>query len=272
MSFKIISDLGADIPLNLISSNDVVIINQSVELDGKECVYKHGDSTEMAEFYNDLENAQLCKTRAMNYDEIYAIVSKEAQKNDVLCFSFSQRLSATGGQMQKVCEDLNGKPNEVCYCDTETASLGQGVLVYIAVKCREQGLTLKKTVDYINAVKPRLRCYLVLDKCNNFFKGGRAENVNEAEKGYAVLILPLKNLYKKVANFLTREMAVKFVLNKLEREEAEILFVGHGNNIEEAERVVNACGKGLTSGCAYANAVMGVHSGVNPLMVAYLVK
>ncbi len=272
MSFKIISDLGADIPLNLISSNDVVIINQSVELDGKDYVYKHGDSREMTEFYDSLENVQLCKTRAMNYDEIYAVVSKEAQENDVLCFSFSQRLSATGGQMQKVCEDLNGKPNEVRYCDTETASLGQGVLVYLAVKCREKGMTIEETVEYVNSAKPRLRCYLVLDKSNNFFKGGRAENVREAENGYAVLILPLKDLYKKVATFLTREMAVKFVLNKLAREETEILFVGHGNNVAEAEQFVKGYGKGLESGVTYANAVMGVHSGVNPLMIAYLVK
>ncbi len=272
MSFRIVSDLGADIPLNLMDTNQLYVINQPVTLNDEEKIFEHGNAKDMQSFYNQLANAKTFRTRAMTYEELYKGIAPHAQSGDVLCFSFSARLSATGGQMQKVCNDLDGKPHNVKYFDTQTASLGQGIIVYLAIQCRNNGMSIEQTVDYLTKAMQRLRCYVLLDKDNNFFKGGRADGVAQKSSLYPLLYLPLGDLFKQVATFLTPQMALNFLRKKLTAQPLEMLFVGHGNNVAQAQQIVEEFGHGITSGCAYTNAVMGIHSGKDPIFVAYLTK
>jgi fatty acid-binding protein DegV len=194
-----------------------------------------------------------------------------AKKSDVLCFSFSQKLSATGGQMERVCNDLNGKYGKVYYYNTETATVAQGILVYYALICCKNNKTIEETIFLLDNLKEKLHFYTLLDKDNHFFRGGRCDDLQYKNHIYPLLYLPKGNLYKQVAEFVSVEAGISFIEKKLQKTKNAIVFIGHGNNVDKAYAlakkwqsyapIVDVC---------YANPVMGVHTGKNPILVAYL--
>ena len=102
--FRIISDIGADIPAELKSS--MTIVNQDVNIDGENVIID-SDERSIVEFYKRIDVARTYATRALRLDEIVVVLEREQGKGDILCFSFSQRLSATGAQMEKACNMID---------------------------------------------------------------------------------------------------------------------------------------------------------------------
>lgn len=268
--FRIISDIGADIPAELKSS--MIIINQDVTID-EESVVVDNDESSMVDFYKRIDVANTYATRALRLDEIITLLEREQGKGDILCFSFSQRLSATGSQMEKACNLINGKPNRIVYYDTRTATIGQGIMIYLAQLCNEQGLSIDQTVDYLRKMETKLSFYVILDKSSHFFSGGRAANLSNESLYYPILRLPLGNLYQCTGYALSKRDAVKYVVQKIRKKTIDIIFIGHGSNKQEALHLKNelAC-YANTIGICYANPVMGVHTGDNALLISFLEK
>ena len=268
--FKIISDLGADIPRSL-KTNDLTLINQAVKINGENKIYQLSSDEEMHQCFEDIENASTYATQAMGYQMLYDEIEGVAKNADVLCFSFSQKLSATGGQMQRACNDLNGKYGKVYYYDTQTATVGQGILVYYALLCSKNNKTIEETVALLDQLKEKLHFYVLLDKDNHFFRGGRCDDMQNKNCVYPLLYLPKGDFYKQVAEFLSPSAGLSFIEKKLQKASNSIIFIGHGNNVAQAQAlakkwqtyapIVDVC---------YVNPVMGVHTGKDPILVAYL--
>lgn len=266
--FRIISDIGADIPVELKTS--MTIINQEVTID-EESVFVGNDEHSMMVFYKRIDAASTYATRALRIDEISSVLEMEQGKGDILCFSFSQRLSATGSQMEKACSLLDGKPNRIVYYDTRTATIGQGIMIYLAQCCNKQGLNIDQTVAYLRKMETRLSFYVILDKSSHFFSGGRAANLNNESLYYPILRLPLGELYQCAGYALSKRDAVKYVVNKIRKKNIDVIFIGHGSNKEEALCLRDEmAGSAKTIGVCYANPVMGVHTGDNALLISFL--
>jgi DegV family protein with EDD domain len=272
MNFRIVSDLGADIPNSLINSQ-LTIINQKVWLNGQYQMFDLKKSQSMLDFYKQIRTATDYKTEAMHYEDVYPVIENEAMLGDVLCFSFSQRLSGTGVQIEKACLFLDGKYGKVKYFDTKTATLGQGIIVYHAILCRNEGMDIEQTIVVLNDLLPHLRFFLALDNNNNFIKGGRAgeQLVSNAHIYYPTLYLPIGDLYKKVGNFLSREIQIAFLINYINKYCNNILFIAHGSNIEEVESMTSYLNCNTYCDC-FANPVMGIHTGDNAILIAFLEK
>lgn len=268
--FRIISDIGADIPAELKSS--MTIIDQDVTIDD-ECVLVGKDERSIVDFYKRIDAAKTYATRALRQDEIIDVLKKEQGKGDIMCFSFSQRLSATGSQMEKACNLMNGKPNRIVYYDTLTATIGQGLIIYLAQCCNEQGMTIDQTVTYLKNAETKLSFYVILDKSSHFFSGGRAANLNNESLYYPVLSLPLGNLYQCMGYTLSKQDAIKYIVQKIRNKCIDVMFIGHGSNKQEAFRLKEEfAGYADTIGACYANPVMGVHTGDNALLISFLEK
>lgn len=266
--FRIISDIGADIPAELKSS--MTIVNQDVNIDGENVIID-SDERSIVEFYKRIDVARTYATRALRLDEIVVVLEREQGKGDILCFSFSQRLSATGAQMEKACNMIDGKPNRIVYYDTRTATIGQGLMIYLAQRCNEQGLSIDQTVAYLKKVEEKLSFYVILDKSSHFFSGGRAANLNNESLYYPVLKLPLGELYQCIGYTLSKRDAVKYVVQKIRKKNIDIIFIGHGSNRQEALWLKDElAGYSNTIGVCYANPVMGVHTGDNALLISFL--
>lgn len=268
--FKIISDIGADIPLELRSS--MTIINQDVTIDGESLVVEP-DDTSLMNFYKRIDSATTYATRALRSEEIESVLKREQGEDDILCFSFSQRLSATGAQMEKACRELDGKPNRIVYYDTHTATIGQGIIIYFAMRCRENGFSIDETTEHLRKIEEKLSLYVILDKSTHFFSGGRSANLKNESLYYPVLRLPLGDLYQCTGYALSKSAAVRYVIQKIKKSAAEIVFIGHGSNKQEAFRLREVLSfYADIIGVCFANPVMGVHTGDNALLVAFLTK
>lgn len=268
--FKIISDIGADIPVELKPS--MTIINQDVTINDERIVVGN-DERSMVDFYKKIDAAETYATRALRLDEIVEILEREQGNGDMLCFSFSQRLSATGAQMERACNLIDGKPNRIVYYDTRSATIGQGLLIYLAQRCNEQGLSVDQTIAYLKKVETKLSFYVILDKSSHFFSGGRATNLNNESLYYPILKLPLGDLYQCVGYTLSKRDAMKYVEKKIHKKPIDIIFIGHGSNKQEALCLKNElAGCANTIGVCYANSVMGVHTGDNALLISFLEK
>ncbi len=266
--FKIISDIGADIPDEL--KDEIIVIGQDVSIDGNNVVVG-SDEKSLLSFYKSIGLAKTYATRALKAEEIIPIIKKESLDSEILCFSFSQRLSATGSQMEKACLLLDEKRERILYYDTETATIAQGLLIYIATLCRKNGLSIKETIQHLDNIKNKLSFYVILDKSSHFFSGGRASNLEKESLYYPILRLSLGDLYKCIGYTLSKGDAISFVEKKLQKHRQEIIFIGHGSNEEEALDLKTRwrCYSN-TIGCCYANPVMGVHTGDNALLIAFL--
>lgn len=266
--FKIISDIGADIPKEL--KEDIIIIGQEVSIDGKDVVVGSTDDA-LISFYQHINNAKTLATRSLKSEEILSQID-ELKGSDLLCFSFSQRLSATGSQMEKACTFLENT-RHIRYYDTQTATVAQGILIYIATILRKEGKSIEQTIEYLDSVKDKLSFYVILDKSSRFLSGGRAESLDENSLYYPVLRLPLGDLYKCIGYALTKEEGISFVERKIKKKPLEILFIGHGSNVNEALELQSRWSAyANTVGTCFANPVMGVHTGDNAILVAFLEK
>lgn len=266
--FRIVSDIGADIPKEL--KTQITVIHQEVSINEENIVVRE-DEKDFVDFYTMIDSAKNYRTRALTVNEIKSVLEKEHNYGDILCFSFSQRLSATGYQMEKACNDMNFEHNKILYYDTQTATVGQGVLIYLAMLCRDNGFSMEETIANINKYKNKLKFYVILDKSTHFFSGGRAENLLEKSSYYPVLYLPLGELYQCIGYTLNRRAAIKFLEEKISKKSNKVIFIGHGNNKAEAEKLKQkwSC-YAETIGTCFANPVMGVHTGDKALLVAIL--
>lgn len=268
--FKIISDLGADLPNSLKNENSY-IVNQTITLDGYERMYDLNDDKSMYLCFEEIERSSTFATKAMTYQFLYDTIYSQAKSSDLLCMSFSQRLSGTGMQMQKVCEELDGKFGKVKYFDTKTATVGQGILLYWATICQQSGKSMEQTIEVLDQLTAHLHLYVLLDINNHFFSGGRCQGRMQTLPTYPLLYLPISDLYRPVTEFFSYHSGINFLEKQLKKQNNAMITIGHGNNIQEANDlaarwqhyapIVNAC---------YINPVMGAHTGRSPILVAYL--
>lgn len=269
MSFSIISDIGCDIPNALVTNDDVNIINQSIMIDGAPELINIKSPLALSDFYQRITKVKYLKTGALLYDTANAFISKTARSNDILCFSFSQRLSATGMNMEKACLDCDKlTENKIYYINTHSASIGQGLLIYKAIKLRREGKKLEEVIPIIEIYADHIKMFVALDVNNNFNLGGRAENIAHSDK-YPLLFLPKDGLYQTVGYFTNRTHQLKFLSEYVKKHKQDIAFVGHGSNQAEAASFANDIGQSADY-CCFANPVMGVHTGDNAILVAYI--
>lgn len=277
MDYSIISDIGGDIPPELIEPHELYKLNQTVELNGARILIDINNPVSVREFYKQLgENTQV-KTNAMTLTEIEHSM-KEYIDRDSLVFSFSSSLSATPSQIQMCCNKLDGHPHTVKFYDTGGATLSEGLLIYQAIKNRRKGIPILENIEKLNVIKSKLKMYVILDYGSRFMKGGRTNDdltSTFVEKTYAVLLLNNGGLYKKVAALLSKNQAINYCIGKIKRTgiyDGTEIFIGSGSNQNESVAVADKIKQDLhlDSYCTMANPVMGAHTGDNALIITYI--
>ena len=147
--YVIITDSCCDLSPELAAKADVRIIPMILTLDGKE-YRNYPDEREITskEFYDKLRSGLTASTAAINMDIFmneFEPILKEGK--DILYLAFSSGLSSTCNTGTIVASELNEKypENKICCVDTLAASMGEGLLVYLAAMKRQTELLLKRS-------------------------------------------------------------------------------------------------------------------------------
>lgn len=282
-NYVILTDSGTDFTKEMIEELDVELLDLWVTRENEEPV--PNSSLDLSEFYAFLREKKSASTAAVNIDSFIEIMTPilEAGK-DILYLGFSSGLSSTYASGKLAADELMEKyPDRKIYTvDTLAASLGQGLLVYLAAKRRLAGESIESVRNFVENNKLNLCHWFTIDDLFFLKRGGRVSGTT-AVVGTMLGIKPVMHVDNEghlinVAKARGRRASVDALFDKAkntmigERANSSV-FISHGDCIEDAEylaeRIKNEIGVKEVR-IAYVGSVIGSHSGPGTLALFFL--
>lgn len=177
--YVILTDSSADLSAEMVREAGVTVLPLSFTIQG-ETYENTPDNREMdpALFYDMLRAGELATTSAVNVAAYTDTVEPLLQAGkDVLILAFSSGLSTTCNSAEVAAEELRERyPQRKLYVvDTLCASLGQGLLVWLAAREQKKGRTIEEVRDWAETHKQAV-CHQFTVQDLKFFKAGRADH------------------------------------------------------------------------------------------------
>ena len=283
--FVILTDSSADLGADLVEQMDVEVLPLSFTVQGK-TYHNYPDNREMdpGEFYALLRQGEVATTSAVNVAQYTEFLEPLLQQGkDVLILAFSSGLSATFNSSSVAVTELREKyPERKLYTvDTLCASLGQGLLVYLAAKEREKGKSIDEVRDWVVSHKLNICHQFTVDDLHFLKRGGRISSTT-AVLGSMLQIKPVLHVDNEghlinISKARGRQASLKALVDKMEQTaidpKDQIVFISHGDCIQDAELVAQMVKDRFGVQQVYINyvgPVIGAHSGPGTLALFYV--
>lgn len=283
--FKIITDSSCDLTQELADELDLRVVPLSVLINDKEYVnYLDGREISFADYYTLLRQEMQGKTSAPNvFDFTSAMEDYLKEGMDILYLGFSSALSGTYNAGVVAAEELRAKYPErkIITVDTLCASLGQGMLIYLAVKKKEAGASIEEVAEYVENTKLHLCHWFTVDDLNHLKRGGRVSAV-AATFGTILNIKPVMHVDNEgrliaVDKVRGRKASLNALLKMMEETviDKSVAFISHGDCYEEAKALADKVREevGIENvKINYVGPVIGTHSGPGTMALFFLGK
>ena len=281
-SYRIITDSACDMGVYL-SEWGVPSINLTLKFDGEDKIQRN-DEIEPVAFYNRMREGGVAKTSAVNPEE-FALVFEPilAAGEDILYLGFSSGLSTTCNSGRIAANKLAEKYPErkIVVVDSLSASAGFGMLVYLAVKKREEGATLEENAEYITSLVPRMCHWFTVDDLVYLKRGGRISPTVAFVGGVLGIkpVLHMDNEGHLVSKFKVRgrRASIKALADKLgelmtDKSQGPV-FICHADCADDAALLSSMIKEtyGLdTDITVFTGPVIGAHSGPGTLALFFI--
>ena len=248
--YVILTDSSADLSAEMVREAGVTVLPLSFTIQGG--TYQNTpDNREMdpALFYDMLRAGELATTSAVNvaaYTEAVEPLLRAGK--DVLILAFSSGLSTTCNSAEVAAEELREQyPQRKLYVvDTLCASLGQGLLVWLAAREQKKGHSIEEVRDWAEAHKQAVCHQFTVQDLKFLKRGGR----------------------------ITATMAVLDRMEKTVTDEGrETVFISHGDCRGDADKVAEMVRERFGTRdiqINYIGPVIGAHAGPGTLALFYL--
>lgn len=279
--YVILTDSGTDLSAKMAKELDITILDLMVIMDN-DPTPKPNSSVGHREFYEFLRSKHTATTSAVNTDAFVEEMEKAVNDGkDVIYLGFSSGLSNTFNAGRLAAEELSEKyPDSKIYAvDTLCASLGEGLLVYLAAKKKQSGATIDELRDYVEATKLHLCHWFTVEDLMFLKRGGRVSAAT-AVVGTMLSIKPVMHVDNagkliKMGTARGRKASIDALFEKTKATvtDTEVMFICHGDCIDDAnylaERLKNELGVKEVF-VDYTGVVIGSHSGPGTLAVFYI--
>ena len=283
--YVLITDSSADLSQEMVQELGVTVLPLSFTIQGK--TYRnYPDNREMdlPLFYDMLRAGELATTSAVNVAEYTQAVEPILQEGkDVLILAFSSGLSSTYQASVLAAGELREKyPDRKIYTvDTLCASLGQGLLVYLAVQEQRKGKNIEEVRDWAEAAKLHLCHQFTVDDLHFLKRGGRI-SATTAVVGSMLQIKPVLHVDNEghlinIGKARGRQASLKALVDKMEKtvteEGRKTVFISHGDCRKDAVTVADMVRERFGTQdirINYVGPVIGAHSGPGTLALFYL--
>ena len=173
--FVILSDSACDLTPDFFNTIKVGFVPLTFRFDDEEKTYGNFDIP-TKEFYDRMRNGRVAKTAAINiseFKEFFAPYLKEGK--DILYLSFSSGLSTTYNSAKLAAEELAEEfpDRKIEVVDTLCASAGQGLLVSLVAKERDEGKGFEQLCEFARETLPCLAHWFTVDDLQYLKRGGR---------------------------------------------------------------------------------------------------
>lgn len=282
MSYQILTDSCCDFCSSMYETLNLIHVPLTVEFRGQVFDDKNDDS--LKEMYDGFRNGEAAKTSAVNPTRwASAMESVLKQGEDVLVLAFSSGLSTTYQSAVIAAEELKEQypHRKIQVIDTLSASMGQGLLTYLACQKRDAGGSLAEVASWVEDNKLHLCHWFTVDDLMYLKRGGRISAAT-AVMGAMLQIKPV--LHMDNAGHLVNKLKArgrKAALNTLAAKLKELgagydnrtVFISHGDCIEDArylEKLLKEQYGVEKVVISYVGSVIGSHSGPGTVALFFL--
>lgn len=252
MSFKLMTDNTADLPIQFYDDNDIGVLSLPVQVG--DTVYDDYRTTDSKMFFENMRAGTMPTTSQINPDgakEGFLKVIEGEGIKEILYLAFSSGLSGTYNSVRIAAEELmEERPDvKVVVIDTLCAAMGEGLLVYKANQYKKQGHTLEETAEYVEKIKLNMVHIITVDDLFHLYRGGRI-NKATAVVGSLVNIKPIIHVDNEghlvsISNARGRKKSFSKLVEMMETQmgkfasENDVIMINHGDVEEEANLVAD---------------------------------
>ena len=276
------TDSCCDLPAELVSELELTVLPLSFCIEGRE-LYNFPDNGQMDPkvFYEKLRNGAEGTTSAINVGVFQTEMARIASEGrDILCISFSSGLSTTYQSAciaaKTVMEEFQGCT--VTVVDSLAASLGQGLLVYLAVQEKRKGRSMAETAAFVERTRDHICHWFTVDDLNHLKRGGRV-SAAAALVGTMLQMKPVLRVDEEgrlipMQKVRGRKASIASLLEKMDElaEDASVVFISHGDCEADArslEKMIREKYPVKTFVLNYVGPVIGNHSGPGTLALFF---
>ncbi|MBQ9692839.1 MAG: DegV family protein [Clostridia bacterium] len=278
----IITDSGCDLSAEMLEELGVKVLPLTYTLNGTTYA-NNPDHREydVSEFYKTIKSGAPVSTSAVNVGEFLDAFTEVLEEGkDFIYIGLSSGISATFQNANNAAEELKEKYPErkIAVIDSLCASMGEGLLVYLAVKKAEETEDFSEVVEYVSELRHNICHEFTVDDLGQLKRGGRISPA-VAFVGSMLQIKPM--LYVSPAGKLIpldKVRGRRIALSKLAEitvshcvdEDKTPIFISHGDCEDEALAVadiIKASMPGKKVVTNYIGPVIGAHSGFKTLAV-----
>jgi DegV family protein with EDD domain len=279
LAIRIITDSTSDIPIEQQRLLDIDIVPLSVIFDGKK--YTDGVDLKKEQFYEMLsKSTSLPTTSQVNPDGFEALFKGYVDAGDTVVGIFiSSKLSGTY-QSAIIAKETVGS-DRIFIVDSKSATFGLALLVYEAIKLRDNGVSAEEIYNTIMSLSSRVKFFAVVDTLKYLKMGGRLSS-SAAILGGLLHIKPLVSIIdgevKSVAKERGQKAAFAWILENLKKDEPDMQYpvvFGHSNvlgSMEEFISYINSNFEVKAPVICEIGCVIGTHSGPGCVGLAYIPK
>ena len=179
MSFTIFTDTSANLSADYLESEAITAIPYKFSIGGEEhtCTdLDRFDREEAESFYAAIKSGTKVNTSQITPAEFEEAFEPELKAGrDILFVSMSSGISGSYDSCVSAIKELEVKfpGRRVFAFDTLAASLGEGLAVLHAVKCRDAGMSIEDTVAFLERKRARLYQVVLVEDLMHLHRGGR---------------------------------------------------------------------------------------------------
>ena len=281
--YVIVTDSSADLTAGMAEELGVEVLPLSFMVKGQ--TYRnYPDNREMdpGAFYAMLRAGEMATTAAVNVADYTSVLEPLLEQGkDVLVLAFSSGLSATYQSSVIAVEELRARfpERKIFTVDTLCASLGQGLLVYLAAKKQQAGASIEEVRDWAEENKLHLCHWFTVDDLHFLKRGGRISAAT-AVVGTMLSIKPVLHVDDEghlisMGKARGRGASLTALVDHMEQTVTDVdtVFISHGDCLADAEKVAADVKKRFGTKDVVINnvgPVIGAHSGPGTLALFFL--
>lgn len=284
MGIKIITDSACDLTRDYIKNNNIGLLSLILNLNGQAIKDDLGETLSYKDFYNKMREGATPTTSQINAHEFEEEFIKYIKNGDsIIYISLSSSLSGTFNSANIAKNNLmNEYPNVNIYLvDSLSVSVGQGLLVAKACEMRDSGIGAEEIVNWLEENKRKVIHSILIDDLNHLKRGGRISGATAAIGGLLnikpTLFLDDEGKLIQGEKIKGKKKALRFLVNEVREKavdtENEILYICHGDCLEEAETLRDMILEEVKFKNViinYVGNVIGAHAGPGVLAAVFL--
>ena len=246
--YVITTDNNSDLPEKYFKDHGVGCMYLSYSMDGKN--YTHENFLPEHEFYEAMRNGSMPTTAQVNPENAKALLEPYLKEGkDILHIAFSSALSGTYNSSRIAAEELMEEYTDrrIIVVDSLSASLGQGLLVWLAQQKKELGQTLEDVADWAEKNKLKMVHLFTVDDLNHLYRGGRVSRTT-AIVGSMLNIKPVLHVDNEgkltaIGKVRGRKKALQELVKLMDEKigsfgaDCDTIFISHGDCEQDAQYV-----------------------------------